>query len=84
MVRVSEFSNIQLKRLSLEFAQEIKKVSKNEISELSFDSNKIDNFTQIKTQKPFQILYIGGSHIELAIVKKKTKRTNCYLGNSEF
>jgi hypothetical protein len=84
MVRVSEFSNIQLKRLSLEFAQELRKASKNEISELSFDSNKIDNFTQIKTQKPFQILYIGGSHIELAIVKKKPNGQTVILETQNF
>jgi len=84
MVRVSEFSNIQLKRLSLEFAQELRKASKNEISELSFDSNKIDNFTQIKTQKPFQILYIGGSHIELAIVQKKPNGQTVILETQNF
>jgi hypothetical protein len=84
MLETNEFSDIQLKQLSLKFAQEIKKASKNEISELSFDSNKIDNFTQIKTQKPFQILYIGGSHIELAIVKKKPNGQTVILETQNF
>jgi hypothetical protein len=84
MLKINEFSDIQLKRLSLEFAQELRKASKNEISELSFDSNKIDSFTQIKTQKPFQILYIGGSHIELAIVQKKPNGQTVILETQNF
>jgi hypothetical protein len=84
MLKINEFSDIQLKRLSLEFAQELRKASKNEISELSFDSNKIDNFTQIKTQKPFQILYIGGSHIESAIVQKKPNGQTIILKTENF
>ena len=74
MLNLKVFSSHKLKQISQQFQAEIEKASKKEVSSLAFEKNLLFK-NRIKTKKEdlLQIIYIGGSHIESALINPKNQ-----------